>query len=386
MTADRLIFYAVFITVFLTLSISGHVFIVRSLSRNMGISERGRKRLKYLLLTLGATSPLSFILYRMLPELAPFVSVLVTWIGFALLLTIILLICEAAFFLKFRSKQEVNLNRRLFLTRSTSAAAVFGAGGTGSFGVNVALSGPVVKNVEIALKKWPQSLSGFKIAQITDLHVGPSIHREYVEDVVSKINALDADLVVLTGDIVDGTIDLLREHVQPLKTLKSKNGVFMVTGNHEYYAGVVPWLDEFAAMGIRVLRNENLVIKNGDASFALVGVDDYAAKDVVPGHVYDLDRALQGRDPQLTTVLLAHQPRGFQKAVEKGVDFQISGHTHGGQIWPFGLFVSFVQPYVKGLHHVEESCIYVSCGTGFWGPAMRVNAPSEITLFNLKNV
>ncbi|MEQ1878088.1 MAG: metallophosphoesterase, partial [Bdellovibrionia bacterium] len=286
--------------------------------------------------------------------------------------------------LKFRStKGEVDTGRRLFLTRSTSAAALFGAGGVGSYGINVAVSGPPVHDVEVALKKWPAELAGFRIAQISDLHVGPSIRLPYVQDVVTKINALDADLVVLTGDIVDGTIDFLREHVQPLSQLKAKHGVYMVTGNHEYYAGAVPWVEEFTRMGIRVLRNENLKIETGGQAFNLAGVDDYLSEGMAPGHGFDLEGTLRGRDPSLATVLLAHQPRGFIEAVSLGVDLQLSGHTHGGQIWPFALFISFVQPYVKGLHKLGDSHIYVSCGTGYWGPAMRVNAPSEITHFKL---
>lgn len=274
--------------------------------------------------------------------------------------------------------------RRTFLARILSG----GVGAlslvvTGWGAVNV--RGPVqIKPVSIALRKFPAVLDGLKIVQITDVHVGPTIDGTFLRRVVEQVNALDPDIVAITGDLVDGSVAELAEHVAPLGDLKAKHGVFFVTGNHEYYSGVDDWLAELARLGVRALRNERVEIGTGEDSFYLAGVDDWRAKGFGNGHGADLAKALEGRDPAREVVLLAHQPKQALEAAEHGVGLQLSGHTHGGQIFPWGLMVKLDQHFVAGLDRLKDLQVYTSCGTGYWGPPMRVGAPAEITLIELR--
>lgn len=253
----------------------------------------------------------------------------------------------------------------------------------GAYGVASAIGTVAVKRVAITLNRLPRSMSGFKMVQLSDVHVGPLIGRRWLEQVVARVNALEPDAVVITGDLVDGSVRNLRDHVAPLADLRAKHGVFFVTGNHEYYSGVDAWLTELRRLGIRPLRNERVPIGDEDESFDLAGVDDWRAFG--RGHGADLARAVAGRDERRELVLLAHQPKQVRQAAEHGVGLQLSGHTHGGQIFPWSFFVRLEQPYIAGLFRVRETQLYVSCGTGFWGPPMRVGAPAEITLLTLES-
>jgi predicted MPP superfamily phosphohydrolase len=197
--------------------------------------------------------------------------------------------------------------------------------------------------------------------------------------VVKRVNDLRPDVIAITGDLVDGNVDELREHVAPLGDLKAELGVFFVTGNHEYYSGPDAWIRELARLNVRVLRNERVELERDGVTIDLAGVDDYSSRGLAQGHGPDLPRALEGRDGSRALVLLAHQPRAFVEAAKLGVGLQLSGHTHGGQIWPWNWFVRLQQPYVAGLHREGDAQIYVSRGTGYWGPPMRVAAPAEIT-------
>jgi hypothetical protein len=220
---------------------------------------------------------------------------------------------------------------------------------------------------------------------VSDLHVGPTVGQREVRRVVDLVNGLRPDLVAITGDLVDGGVAELGAAVGEFSRLRSRWGTFFVTGNHEYYSGVLPWFTELRRLGVRVLRNERLAIGDAGASFDLAGVDDYSAPRR-PGVEYehDLAHALAGRDPDRSLVLLAHQPRtsAVGEAVRSGVELQLSGHTHGGQIAPWNVVVAAVFPYVKGLYsHLEDGRagqVYVSRGTGYWGPPMRLGAPPEI--------
>ena len=265
--------------------------------------------------------------------------------------------------------------------RVAVARILAGAVGVSTLGVSAAaLVGglrPVgVKPVKVALGKLPRALGGYVIAQITDIHVGPTIGRAFIEELVEKVNALSPDLIAITGDLVDGSVADLAELVRPLARLRARDGVFFVTGNHEYYSGVTEWLHFLGTMGIRVLANERVAIR-GESGFDLAGVHDWSAPRVAERP--DLKKALAGRDPSRTLVLLAHQPRHILEAEPLGVDLQLSGHTHGGQIWPWRYMVKLQQPYVEGLHRHGNAHIYVSSGTGYWGPPMRLFAPAEIT-------
>jgi uncharacterized protein len=243
---------------------------------------------------------------------------------------------------------------------------------------------PRVRTVEIAHVGLPASLHGFTIAQISDLHVGPTIRRRFVARVVDAVNALSPDVVAITGDLVDGTVPELADEVAPLARLSGREGTFFVSGNHEYYAGVHAWLAEVRRLGIRVLQNEHVVIDRGGATLVLAGVSDFSAAHFERSHASDPEAALRGAPADAAMkVLLAHQPRTAPAAARAGFDLQLSGHTHGGQFLPWNFFVRLQQPFTAGLHRMAQLLVYVSRGTGYWGPPKRFGAPSEITRIRL---
>ena len=240
-----------------------------------------------------------------------------------------------------------------------------------------------VRDVDIFVKDLPGDLQGFTIAQVTDLHVGPTIKGDYVQRVVDRVNSLEADMVALTGDLVDGTVRALAPHTAPLALLQSRYGTYAVTGNHEYYSGAPAWISEFRRLGVHVLLNEHVVIEHGEARLAIAGVTDFSAHHFDPAHRSDAHGALAGAPPDAMKLMLAHQPRSAAQASDAGADLQLSGHTHGGQFWPWNLFVRLQQPFTSGLHRLGTMWIYISRGTGYWGPPMRFGIPSEITRIRL---
>jgi len=241
-----------------------------------------------------------------------------------------------------------------------------------------------VVEVDVPIAGLPAALHGFTFAQISDIHVGPTIRKAYLEGIVAAVNALEADVVAITGDLVDGPVHELGSHVAALEGLRSRHGSFFVTGNHEYYSGAGPWIAELPRLGVRVLINEHVVIERAGARLVLAGVPDYMAHHFIAAHQSDPVAALRGAPEGAgAKVLLAHQPRSASAAAEAGFDLQISGHTHGGQFLPWNLFVRFQQPFTAGLHRVGRLWVYVSRGTGYWGPPKRVGAPSEITRLRL---
>ncbi|HJV96105.1 MAG TPA: metallophosphoesterase [Albitalea sp.] len=239
---------------------------------------------------------------------------------------------------------------------------------------------PAIVTVEVPIRDLPAALHGFTIAQISDIHVGPTIKREMLQGIVRAVNALDADMVAVTGDLVDGTVPQLAEHVAPLSTLASRHGTYFVTGNHEYYSGAHAWIAELRRLGVRVLMNEHVVLQHGGASLVLAGVADYSAHRFDPTHRSDPHAALAGAPSHAAVrVLLAHQPRSAHAAAQAGFHLQLSGHTHGGQFLPWNFLVRLQQPFTSGLHKLHELWVYTSRGTGYWGPPKRFGAPSEIT-------
>ncbi|NRF68316.1 metallophosphoesterase [Aquincola sp. S2] len=237
-----------------------------------------------------------------------------------------------------------------------------------------------VRHVDVPIAGLPAALHGFTIAQISDIHVGPTVKRAYLQAIVDTVNRLDADAVAITGDLVDGRVADLRDDVAPLAGLRAREGAFFVTGNHEYYSGADEWIAQLRTLGLRVLNNEHVLIERGDARLVLAGVTDHSAHHFDPRERSDPRRALAGAPADAALrVLLAHQPRSAAAAAEAGFDAQLSGHTHGGQIWPFNFFVPLQQPFTAGLHRLGSMWIYVSRGTGYWGPPLRLGAPSEIT-------
>lgn len=268
---------------------------------------------------------------------------------------------------------------------TASAAAVPLLGATASaWGFVAARRTARVVEVDVRIDGLPPQLEGFTIAQLSDVHVGPTIGRDRVAAMVAAVNRIDADAVAITGDLVDGGVRELAPHVEPLRGLRSRHGTFFVTGNHEYYSGAHGWIDALRALGMTVLMNEHAVLRRGGASLVLAGVTDWSAHRFDPRHRSDPAAALAGapRDAAVR-VLLAHQPRSAPAAEAAGFDLQLSGHTHGGQFLPWTWFVRFQQPFTAGLHRLGRLRVYVSRGTGYWGPPKRIGAPSEITRVRL---
>jgi predicted MPP superfamily phosphohydrolase len=241
-----------------------------------------------------------------------------------------------------------------------------------------------VKRVDVPIAGLPRELDGYAIAQISDIHVGPTIQRAYLNAIVTKVNSLKADAIAITGDLVDGSVQRLALHTAPLSRLAAPDGVFFVTGNHEYYSGAEQWIAEVRRLGLRVLMNEHVIRRRGQAALMIAGVTDYTAQHFNPAHKSDPHLAAAGApDDVAVKVLLAHQPRSAAAAADAGFDLQLSGHTHGGQFFPWNLFVPLQQPFVAGLNRVRSLWVYTSRGTGYWGPPKRFGAPSEITLVRL---
>ena len=273
------------------------------------------------------------------------------------------------------------LQTALPLLQPWSASAVpLAASALTLFGLYQARRTAQVREVEVPIHGLPAALHGFTIAQITDIHVGPTVRRGCLQAIVDTVNSLGADLVAVTGDLVDGAVHELAEHVQPLATLRSRHGSFFVTGNHEYYSGAQGWIAEIERLGLRVLLNEHVVLQHGAAQLVLAGVTDPGAHHFIAAHRSDPHAAAAGAPPDAgLRVLLAHQPRSAAAAALAGFDVQLSGHTHGGQFWPWNFFVPLQQPYTAGLHRLQDLWVYVSRGTGYWGPPKRLGAPSEVT-------
>jgi predicted MPP superfamily phosphohydrolase len=249
--------------------------------------------------------------------------------------------------------------------------------------VNARRLARVVK-VDVPIAGLPQELAGYAIAQISDIHVGPTIKRAYLNAIVTKVNSLKPDAIAVTGDLVDGSVQRLAIHTAPLGRLAAPDGVFFVTGNHEYYSGAEQWIAEVRRLGLRVLLNEHVIRHRGEASLMIAGVTDYTAQHFNPADRSDPQQAAAGApDGVAVKVLLAHQPRSAPAAADAGFDLQLSGHTHGGQFFPWNFFVPLQQPFVAGLNRVRSLWVYTSRGTGYWGPPKRFGAPSEITLVRL---
>jgi predicted MPP superfamily phosphohydrolase len=274
------------------------------------------------------------------------------------------------------------VNRRVFLARASAVAV--GAASVSLVGVGAAsaLGPPDLLQVPVRLRKLDPVFNGFRIAVVSDIHLGPLSGRAHTERIVRMINETEPDLVAIVGDLVDGRVEELGPAAEPLRDLESREGTFFVTGNHEYFVeDPLSWLRELERLGVQPLRNENTAIRRGAAAFDLAGVNDVAGES--RSDAPDFDRALSRLDSLRPTVLLAHHPVQVEEAAARGVDLQLSGHTHGGQMWPFHYIVRAVQPSLAGLSTVGNTQLYVSRGSGFWGPPVHVGAPPDITVLSL---
>lgn len=272
-----------------------------------------------------------------------------------------------------------DLDRRRLLARGAAIVAGLTAASVTGYGVRTALGPPTLKRVSIPLTRLDRRADGYRIALVSDIHIGPMRGRSHTERIVEMINALDADVVAVTGDLVDGSVAEFGRAAEPLRQLRARQGAFFVTGNHEYYSGHEEWLAEVDRLGVRPLRNQRVEM----AAFDLAGVNDLTGEEHGDGP--DLDRALAGRDTTRPVVLLAHQPAQVHEAARHGVDLQLSGHTHGGQMFPNHLLVRLEQPMRSGLGTVDGTALYVTNGAGFWGPPLRVGAPPAIAVVELRS-
>jgi predicted MPP superfamily phosphohydrolase len=273
--------------------------------------------------------------------------------------------------------------RRLAIAPKLRYGLAVAAMALAAIGVHQAIRVPPLKDIEIHLAKLPPQFDGYQIVQLTDMHISRLFDAPWTRAVVADTNALNADLIVVTGDMIDGAIRDRAADVAPLRGLHAKDGVYVIPGNHEYFFGHDAWMQYFAGLGMTALDNSHAILERGGAQLVLAGVTDFNAAHFDPAQSSDPQAAIAGAPPGLPRILLAHQPRSAPAAETAGFDLQLSGHTHGGQFWPWNLFVPLQQPYVAGLHRSGKLQVYVSRGTGYWGPPKRVGAPAEITRLRL---
>lgn len=270
-------------------------------------------------------------------------------------------------------------------SRVTVVATLAVVAGLLVYGAVAALRVPGVVERDIRLARLGPGLDGLRIAVLTDTHYGPIDRTRWSERVAQRVNGLNADLVVHAGDLADGSVARRHTQVDHLGAVHPTHGRYYITGNHEYYSGAADWVGHMRGLGWRPLVNEHCVIERGGDRLVLAGIDDPSGVGQALGGGPDVRRALVGADPELPVVLLAHQPGQVDQAAAAGVDLQISGHTHGGQIWPFHYLVLTDQPALAGLsRHGERTQLYTSRGAGFWGPPLRIFAPSEISVLTLR--
>jgi predicted MPP superfamily phosphohydrolase len=273
-----------------------------------------------------------------------------------------------------------SVSRRVFVSRVVSGSAAAVALGTVGYGTYGVLRGPRIKRITVPLAKLPRSAHGFRIAVVSDIHLGPLLGRGFAQRVVDTINSAQPDLIAVVGDLIDGSVEDLSPAVAPLAQLRARHGSYFVTGNHEYFYDAQRWISAIRELGLRPLENSRTELPG----FDLAGVNDVQGE--TQGQGPDFARALGDRDRSRTAILLAHQPVVIDDAVEHGVDLQLSGHTHGGQLWPGPLFAKLANPTVAGLERYGDTQLYVSRGAGVWGPPVRVGAPSDITVVELASM
>jgi predicted MPP superfamily phosphohydrolase len=366
--------------VFFGLLFWAHAYFAQRLLVDTQVPEPFRSLGAYLLLALAASIFVNPTVDRYLgPKAArPFAWVAYVWMGSAFYLLLALWTSDLLLFVAGVDSLAVARARAITALAFTACVVVLGMFG--------ALRPAAIKRVALALPGWPRALDGYRVLQISDIHIGSLLQRSYAARLVAQCNAQQPDLLAITGDLVDGSAAQLREQTAPFGELRARDGVYFITGNHEYFSGDAPWVRRVAELGIRVLRNERVAIARDGAGFELAGVDDYGSSRRNPrGAGFDLDATLDGWQPSTPLILLSHDPRAFDLARARGVQLQLSGHTHDGQMWPFRYLVRLQTRYLAGTYRDGDSTLYVSRGTGFWGPPLRVLAPAEITELTLRS-
>jgi len=342
-----------------------------------------------------ALAPVAFGVRRAVPE-SPLVDVLewAAYVGmgfFVLVFTLVVardvigLLVRLVERLFGRGPIPDDPERRQMLASAVNLG-VFATAGVGTtFGFAQARRTPDVERVDVEVDGLHPDLDGFRIVQISDIHAGPTIKRPFVQAVIDVVNGLDADLVALTGDLVDGYVDDMRHDVAPVADARARLKKYFVTGNHEYYWDAPAWCAEAERLGYRTLTNEHELLQVGGARLLVAGVTDYSAERFEPENASSPKKAMAAAPDHDYSILLAHQPKSVFEAAEAGFDLQLSGHTHGGQFYPWNFLVGLAHPFTAGLHRfAEKLTIYVSRGTGYWGPPLRLGVPSEITLLTLR--
>jgi uncharacterized protein len=368
-----------------------HVYVGARIVPELSVHPAAAALLVVLLLTSAICLPMGMLARRVA---RPPAADVLTWVGLLFMglfssLFVLTLLRDAALLLasliNFAAPGRLPMAELVYWSAVGVPCGGFLASGLGF--LNARRTASIVR-VDVPIAGLPAALHGFKVVQITDVHVGPTIKRSYLRRIVAKVNSLQPDMVAITGDLVDGQVHELAAHVAPLADLRSRHGTYFVTGNHEYYSGAHAWIAELRRLGVRVLMNEHVVLEHRSeghsAALVVAGVADWSAHLFDPSHRSDAQAAMLGApDRAQLRMLLAHQPRSAPAAAAAGFDLQLSGHTHGGQFWPWIHFVRFQQPFTAGLHKLEALWVYTSRGTGYWGPPKRFGAPSEITCLRL---
>ena len=377
---------ALFLTLLLALVASAHAYILQRLVFDPALPAPWRGLAVAGVALLCAALVAEPVAARLLPRRAArwVVWPATLWMGFAFLLLLELLVSDLVLWTAGSPALAADASADAASRSSGQRAAVVLAVAlaAGAAGLWSALRPPQLRRVQFEIAGWPRALDGYRIVQLSDLHFGALIGRRFAEQLAARVSELAPDLVAVTGDLADGDAARLAGEVEPLAGLRARDGVYFVTGNHDHYSGASAWAARAAALGMRVLRNERVRIR-GEQGFDLVGVDDHRG-GFAGGPREDLPRALAGRDASRPAILLAHDPSTFKRARREAIDLQLSGHTHGGQIWPFRWAVRLVVPWVAGAYRDGRAQLYVSRGTGFWGPPMRLFAPAEITEITLR--
>ena len=379
----RVLYGLIFLSILSGVVVGGHLYLAQRLVFDLDLPEPWRGLALFGIAALAASLILEPIAQRALPrQLGRLVAWPASlWLGFWFLLLLGMWASELVLWLAGTPAQAAvsGVDPATHAARARALAVVGVVALVGAAALRAGLRLPDVKRVAVELERWPRELDGFRIVQLSDIHIGPILGRDFARGLVRRVAALEPDLIAITGDLVDGDVRHLRDEVAPFADLAAPHGVWFVTGNHDYYSGADRWVERARELGMQVLRNQRASIGDGSASFDLAGVEDYHAHLVQPDWREDPDAALAGRDPARALVLLAHDPSTFKRASQLGVDLQLSGHTHGGQIWPFRYLVRLAVPFVAGLYERNGAKLYVSRGSGFWGPPMRLFSPAEIT-------